>query len=84
MWRALRLGLVVVGAAVVAIGLAQSEQTRKLAVVLLGLVIGFVGLVSTLITDSVLRYRASRKRCPRCSETVRADARICRYCGHTF
>ena len=37
-----------------------------------------IGLIILLAT------KGPSKRCPRCAEGVKPDARVCRYCGHEF
>lgn len=65
---------------------------RSLALgLLLGLLFGPIGLIicGVFSKDEVaLEERALQegtiKACPACAETVRHNARICRYCGHEF
>lgn len=53
----------------------------------------FVGWGLSPFTGPMRRgYRAGKwvrnpdalKRCPQCAENVKADAEVCRYCGHSF
>jgi hypothetical protein len=37
---------------------------------------------ATITADD--RIGTDIKQCPDCAETVRFEARICRFCGHTF
>lgn len=58
---------------------------------LFGLVLWPVALLAILLLGprpEVLERRALRrgtaKKCPRCAEIVRAEASVCRHCGHDF
>lgn len=65
-----------------------------------GLLLGWVGLLGVLLVGDknqptggqfTMSYQPqppapseAMKACPRCAEPVRAQAKVCRYCGHEF
>lgn len=71
-----------------------------LALLLCFLLIGFIIFIYMLIvkpdgvlsvtyehredTPTTTQSTPSEKVCPMCAETVRAEAKICRFCGHKF
>lgn len=56
-----------------------------------GFFLGVIALIHAIVIkeDNSTNYRqsfsgVSQKRCPKCSEFIRADASVCRFCGYSF
>ena len=49
-----------------------------------GWLFGPLGIIMTLLTIPKIVKSGAGKQCPDCGELVRAEARICRHCRHTF
>ena len=57
---------------------------------LYGALIWPIALVHILVTPPAAGHEEKRalesgnKKCPRCAEIVKAEAQVCRFCGHEF
>lgn len=51
---------------------------------LLGWVVAFVWALTNNCEPAVPPVIVAEKNCPRCAERVKANAKVCRYCGHDF
>jgi uncharacterized membrane protein len=43
-----------------------------------------VAIISPIPTSGTAGERRPMKQCPKCAEEVRAEAQVCRFCGHEF
>ena len=69
----------------------RRKGRSAVAGVIVGLFFGPIGVILALLTSTnhdALETRSidsgAGKKCPDCGELVRAEARICRHCRHTF
>jgi hypothetical protein len=62
-------------------GYIHRVADRSLAILILGTVVG--GLLGYLADRAAERVGGGLRECPHCAEQIRAQARICRFCGNS-
>lgn len=62
---------------------SASDLMSKLAMYLLGC--GALGMFIGGATESVMqKVKDAKKKCPNCAESIKKDAKVCRYCNHNL
>jgi uncharacterized membrane protein YeaQ/YmgE (transglycosylase-associated protein family) len=75
---------------VVAAAIYSNEGRPWFTALLVGLISGPIGAILAAVTPADkagLEQQAlvsGSKKCPRCAEPVKAEATVCRFCGHEF
>lgn len=76
---------------VVAAAIYSNKGRSAVSAFLVGVLFGPIGVILALATpaDKVSQERkaisdGSQKKCPQCAELVKAEANLCRFCGHEF
>jgi hypothetical protein len=67
-----------------AYGLIAFRRSTELHALGGGFLVLAVVMASRWARAAKRRHDASRRVCPDCAETIRADANVCRYCGFRF
>jgi uncharacterized membrane protein (UPF0136 family) len=62
-------------------GYIHRVADRSLAILILGAVVG--GLLGYLADRTAERVGGGLRACPHCAEQIRAQARVCRFCGNS-
>jgi hypothetical protein len=70
---------------VVAVG-ASSQQSLVVVLTFWGLMSLVVAVIYSpfVVTREIKRAKASTQVCPDCAERIKAQARVCRFCGYRF
>jgi MFS family permease len=87
MWT---IGAIISG--VICAFMASKKNRSEFGWLLVGFLIGIFGLILLYILDPLpgatqtvrTISRVPEKKCPMCAETVKSEARLCRFCGHKF
>lgn len=76
---------------IVAAVIYQGKGRSAGAAFLVGIVFGPIGVILAALTpaDKAAQDRqavasGTQKKCPKCAELVKAEATVCRFCGHEF
>lgn len=67
------------------LGLMQDQQNYIIitsVIILGGLVMMAIGWRGSADHNESGRLTGSSKTCPQCAETIKSDAKVCRYCGN--
>ena len=74
-----------------AVSIASNKGQNTFSAFLVGVLLGPLGVILVAVqktNTAGLEQRqiasGEHKKCPRCAETVKADALVCKHCGHEF